>query len=76
MKYSVDKIEKDIVILEEINTGYIKEENISVFNFEIKEKDILLFDNNVYKKDENEKTNRINMLREKMNRLKKSVDKE
>lgn len=76
MKYSVDKIENDIVILEEINTGYIKEENISVFNFEIKEKDILLFDNNVYIKDENEKINRINMLREKMNRLKKSVDKE
>ena len=76
MKYSVDKLENDIVILEEINTGYIKEENISVFNFEIKEKDILLFDNNVYIKDENEKINRINMLREKMNRLKKSVDKE
>lgn len=76
MKYSVDKIENDIVVLEEINTGYIKEENISVFNFEIKEKDILLFDNNVYIKDENEKINRINMLREKMNRLKKSVDKE
>ena len=76
MKYSVDKIEIDIVVLEEINTGYIKEENISVFNFEIKEKDILLFDNNVYIKDKNEKINRINMLREKMNRLKKSVDKE
>ena len=76
MKYSVDKIENDIVILEEINTGYIKEENICVFIFEIKEKDILLFDNNVYIKDENEKINRINMLREKMNRLKKSVDKE
>ena len=76
MNYSVDKIENDIVILEEINTGYIKEENISVFNFEIKEKDILLFDNNVYIKVENEKINRINMLREKMNRLKKSVDKE
>ena len=71
MKYSVDKIENDIVILEEINTGYIKEENISVFNFEIKEKDILLFDNNVYIKDENEKIIRINMLREKLNRLKK-----
>ena len=54
----------------------MKEENISIFNFEVNEKDILLFDNNVYKKDDNEKINRINMLREKMNRLRKSVDKE
>ena len=76
MKYSVDKIENDIVILEDINSGNMKEENISIFNFEVNEKDILLFDNNVYKKDDNEKINRINMLREKMNRLRKSVDKE
>ena len=76
MKYSVDKIENDIVILEDINSGNMKEENISIFNFEVNEKDILLFDNNFYIKDDNEKINRINMLREKMNRLRKSVDKE
>lgn len=76
MKYSVDKIENDIVVLEDLYNGNIKEENISIFNFEVNEKDILLFDNNVYKKDDNEKINRINMLREKMNRLRKSVDKE
>ena len=76
MKYSVDKIENDIVILEDLDNGNIKEESISIFNFKVKEKDILLFNNNVYIKDDNEKTNRINMLREKMNRLKKSVDKE
>ena len=71
MKYSVDKIENNIVILEDIKTGYIKEENIEVFNFEIREKDILVYDGFVYKKDEDEKINRINMIREKMNRLKK-----
>ena len=32
MKYSVDKIENDIVILEDINSGNMKEENISIFN--------------------------------------------
>ena len=71
MKYSVDKIENDIVILEDLDNGNIKEESISIFNFKVKEKDILLFNNNVYIKDDNEKTNRINMLREKMNRLRK-----
>ena len=69
MKYAVDKINEDIAVLENINTGEIININVSEIPNNIKEKDILIFEDNLYRIDKIEKENRINVLREKMNRL-------
>lgn len=69
MKFAVDRIVLDTVVLENINTGEIKEVNISELPVDIKESDVLIFEDNIYKQDINEKQNRISLLREKMNKL-------
>lgn len=70
MKYSVDRIENNIVILENINNKEIREVNIKKIGFNINEGDILVFKNNRYYKDDKEKKNRISLLQEKLNRVK------
>lgn len=70
MKYAVDRIENNIVILENINNKEIREVNIKKIGFIINEGDILVFKNNRYYKDDKEKKNRISLLQEKLNRVK------
>lgn len=70
MKYAVDKIEGNIIVLENIKNNKIKEINLKEVNFEVKESDILVFKNNKYIKDENIKNERYNMLRERLEKLK------
>lgn len=69
--YSVDKIENEIVIIEDIETGEIINVNLKLLPKEVKENDILKFDGNIYSIDLKEKEKRINRIREKMNKLKK-----
>lgn len=69
--YSVDKIENEIVTIEDIATGKIKNVNLKLLPKEVKENDILKFDGNKYSIDLKEKEKRINRIREKMNKLKK-----
>lgn len=71
MKFSVDKIEDNIVLLENIVTGLKKEEKIKNISFSIKEKDIIIFENNTYRKNDELKQKRIDMLKAKMNILRK-----
>ncbi len=71
MKYSVDKIENDIVVLEDIETKEKINVNKKEIPFIVNEKDILRYKNNEYIKDNDLKDKRIKMLREKMERLKK-----
>lgn len=72
MKYAIDKIIGDIAVLENINTCEIKNVSINELPADIKETDILVFENDTYILDINEKENRVNMLREKMNKLRNS----
>ena len=51
MKYAVDKVEDDIVLLENIINGEKKEIKKECFSFSVKETDIVLFENGIYKKD-------------------------
>ena len=70
MKYAVDRIENNIVILENLNNKEIREVNIERIGFNINEGDILVFKNNRYYKDDKEKKNRISLLQEKLNKVK------
>ena len=51
MKYAVDKVEEDIVLLENIINGEKKEIKKECFAFSVIETDIILFENGIYKKD-------------------------
>lgn len=72
MKYSVDEIIDDIIKLENLETReiiYLKKSDI---DFDIYENDILVLKNNKYIKDDELKNKRVNMLKEKLERLKNS----
>ena len=71
MKYAVDKIEDDIVLLENILNGekiMVKKED---FSFSIKETDIVIKKDGAYLKDDKEKEDRIKMIKAKMEALRK-----
>ena len=71
MKYAVDKVEDDIVLLENIINGEKKEIKKECFSFPLNETDIVLFENGIYKKDNKEKNERIKMIKAKMEALRK-----
>ncbi len=71
MKYAVDKVEDDIVLLENISNGekiMVKKED---FSFSIKETDIVIKKDGAYLKDDKEKEDRIKMIKAKMEALRK-----
>ena len=71
MKYAVDKVEGDIVLLENILNGEKKEVRKECFSFQVKETDIIIVLNGIYKKDNKEKNDRIKMIKAKMEALRK-----
>ena len=72
MKYSVDEIIDDIIKLENLETRKIIYINKSDIDFDIYENDILVLENNKYIKDDELKNKRVNLLKEKLERLKNS----
>lgn len=70
MKYAVDRIEEDIIVLENIKNNKIVEININDIDFKVKEKDILIYKNNKYIKDNKEKEDRLRIIQEKLNKVK------
>ncbi len=71
MKYSIDRIENNIAVLEDINTGEKKEVDISLLPEEIKEGTILSFNDNKYELDLDEEEERRKRILDMFNRLKK-----
>ena len=76
MKYSVDEIIDNVIKLENLETREIVYLNKSDIDFEVLENDILVFKDNKYCKDDELKNRRIDMLKEKLERLKNSQFKE
>lgn len=71
MKYAVDKVEDDIVLLENIINGEKKEIKKECFSFPVKETDIVIEKDGVYLKDDKEKEERIKVIKAKMEALRK-----
>ncbi len=71
MKFSVDRIEDNVVVLEGIENNEIKEVDIALLPDGIKEGSILELNNDVYELDLNEEELRRKRIQEKFNRLKK-----
>ena len=70
MKYAVDRIEGDIVILQDLETKEIIEIEKELIKEDINDGDILIYENDTYKKDENTKEERLKKIQEKLDRLK------
>ena len=66
----------NIIKLEDLETREIRYLKKDDLDFETKENDILILGNNGYYKDEKLKNDRINILKEKLERLKNSQFKE
>lgn len=71
MKYAVDRIENNIVVLQNLETSEMSEVNIDKVPRDVKEGSILVLENNEYKLDINEESKRRENLLERFNRLKK-----
>ena len=70
MKFAVDRIEGEYAISENIETGEKREELLTFLPI-VKEKDILIFEDNLYKKDDAERQRRMEEIREKLEKLKR-----
>lgn len=70
MKFAVDRIEGEYAILENIETGEKREELLTFLPI-VKEKDILIFEDNLYKKDDAKRQRRMEEIREKLEKLKR-----
>ncbi len=74
MKYSVDRIEENIAVLQDLETKELKEVDLSKIPMNLKEGDILEeVDGNLIKRDDI-KNNRKIALRQKLERLKRKKD--
>ncbi len=71
MKYVVDRIEEDIIVLENIETREITNIKISELDFKVREGNILSYENNKYTLDLNTEKLRKEKLRNRFNKLKK-----
>lgn len=68
MKYAVDRIEGKFIVLENIETNEII--NIPASSLpEVKEGDIVIYENNTYRIDQKETESRLNSIKERMNKL-------
>ena len=70
MKYSVDRIEDNIIVLQDLDTKEIKEVLKKDIGIRVKDGDILVYKDNKYMKDKKIKEDRLKLIQEKMNRLK------
>lgn len=70
MRYAVDEIIDDIVILEDIETGEPKEVNISLLPNNIHDGNILIYENGEYKLDIKYEIERRQLLEAKLNKIK------
>ena len=68
-KYAVDRIEGKFAVLENIKTREIKLVELLLLPV-VKEKDILVYKDNLYMKDDKERRKRLKIISEKLKRLK------
>ena len=71
MKYVVDRIKNNIIILENLKDKSILEIPKDKINFFVKDGDVLYYDNNKFRLDLETKKKRIELIKEKFNKVKK-----
>ncbi|GEM_PF-77324 len=71
VKYVIDRIENDIAILEGLETRKIINVSLSKLPKNVLESDVLNFENGKYVLDEKTKLERLEIIRRKMDKLRK-----
>ena len=71
MKYSIDRIENDIAVLENIDTNELIEVEISLLPENVKETNIVVYEDDEYKLDQHTEETRKKDLLSRFNKLKK-----
>lgn len=71
MRYVVDRIENNIIILENLKDKSILEIPKDIINFLVKDGDVLYYENNKFTLDLETKKKRIELIKEKFNKVKK-----
>lgn len=71
IKYAVDRVENNIIVLENLDTKEIKNIDKNIINFNISDGDILIYENNKYYLDTKYKNERIKIIMEKLTKVKK-----
>lgn len=71
MRFAVDRIEDDIVVLENLDDEKITYLNKKELKFEVSEGDILILSGNTYVKSDTEKEKRLLEIKRKMDMLRK-----
>jgi hypothetical protein len=71
LKYVVDKIEDNIVVLENVKTKDIKYIHTNDINFKVEESDVLIYENKNYIKDNKAKKDRLKIIQDKLTNVKK-----
>lgn len=69
MKYVVDRIENNICVIQNLETGEIINIEKTLLPSDVKEKDVLIKNNDEYELDSKEKEDRIELIRKKMEKL-------
>lgn len=70
MKYSVDRVENDKIIVQNLETLQMEEILKDKIPFSVQDGDILKLENNTYQLDKDEKEKRKKRIQEKLNKLK------
>lgn len=70
-KYIVDRVVEEVVVAEEIETKQIAYFDKNIFGFEIYDGDVIVCKDGVFSKDEEEKTKRLEIIKEKFNRVRR-----
>lgn len=73
MKFAVDRIEEDIVVLENIENNKVINVKRRCLPKKIKELDIVIYDGKDYVLDDSERLNRIKRIKEKMGNLRNEI---
>jgi hypothetical protein len=68
-KYAVDRIEGKFAVLENLDTREIKLVELLLLPV-VHEKDILIYKDNLYMKDDKERRKRVKLIEDKLKRLK------
>lgn len=68
-KYAVDRIEEKFAVLQNLDTKEIKVVDLLLLPV-VKEKDILVYQDNLYMIDDKERRKRLNNIRKKLDKIK------
>ncbi len=70
-KYAVDRIEGEFAVLENLETKEIKLVELLLLPV-VKEKDVLVYIDNLYQIDDKERRKRLRIIKEKLDKLKEN----